>query len=110
VVYGFGHTWVRSTESNASLHHNLFVPGGDGGLNAGIQCYRGETGLQIYNNTFDGGGNAIGDFFGPTLDMSGGSTVFSLRNNLITYSRDQSNGGPGGDRVIGGSAAYPYAD
>lgn len=110
VVYGFGHTWVRSTQSGASIHHNVFAPGGDGGLNAGIQCYGGETGLQIYNNTFDGGGAAIGDFAGPTIDMSGGSSVASFRNNLIAFSRNQNNDSPGSARVVGGSGAYLYAD
>jgi hypothetical protein len=110
VVYGFGHTWVRSAGSNASIHHNLFAPGGDGGLNAGIQCYGGESGLQIYNNTFDGGGAAVGDFAGPTVDMSGGSKVSSFRNNLVTFSRNQNNDSPGAPRVVGGSSAYAYAD
>ena len=35
VVYGYGHNWLRSAHSNASIHHNIFAPGGDGGLNAG---------------------------------------------------------------------------
>lgn len=110
VVYGYGHTWVRSTQSNASIHHNIFAPGGDGGLNAGIQCYGGDSGLLVYNNTFDGGGSALGDFAGPTIDMSGGSAVASLRNNLITFSRNQNNTSPGDDRVVGGAGAYVYAD
>src|SRR6185503_12779399 len=76
--------------------------------NAGIQAYSGETGLLIYNNTFDGGG-LDGDFAGPTLDISGGSQVTSLRNNLVTYSRNQENA-PGSTRIVGGSGAYLYAD
>lgn len=110
VVYGYGHTWLRTAASNAIIHHNLFAPGGDGGLDAGLQCYTGETGLQIYNNTFDGGGDAEGDFSNATVDMSGGSQVVSFRNNLVTYSRDQANGSPGAVRVKGGGSSYLYAD
>ena len=110
VVYGYGHTWIRTTVANTIIHHNVFAAGGDGGLGAGIQCYGGENGLQIYNNTFDGGGAALGDFAGPHVDMSGGSQVVSLRNNLMTFSRNQNNDSPGGIRVIGGAAAYLSAD
>jgi hypothetical protein len=35
VVYGYGHTWVRTTVSGASIHHNLFVPEDSGGFDAG---------------------------------------------------------------------------
>ena len=109
VVYGYGHTWIRTTASNATIHHNLFTPGGDGGLDAGVQCYGGESGLRIYNNTFDGGG-AYGDFSNATIDMSGGSQVASFRNNLVTFSRNASSGSPGAVRLKGGSGAYAYAD
>jgi len=110
VVYGYGHTWVRSMAANAVVHHNLFTPGGDRGLDAGVQCYGGEKGLRFYNNTFDGGGAALGDFANPTIDMSGGSQVASFRNNLVTFSRNVSGGGPGTVRLRGGSGAYLYAD
>src|SRR5262249_24550672 len=105
-----GHTWLRTAASNTSIHHNIFTPGGDGGLDAGLQCYTGESGLQIYNNTFDGGGADAGDFSNATVDMSGGSKVSSFRNNLVTFSRNQRSGAPGGTRVPGGSGAYLYAD
>jgi len=42
--------------------------------------------------------------------MSGGSKVSSFRNNLITFSRNQTSGAPGATRVTGGSGAYLYAD
>jgi hypothetical protein len=110
VVYGYGHTWIRTTARNATLHHNIFTPGGDEGLDAGVQCYGGEAGLRIYNNTFDGGGAATGDFSNPTISMSGGSQVATFRNNLVTFSRDTSGGSPGAARLTGGSGAYLYAD
>src|SRR4051812_25718057 len=66
--------------------------------------------LSIYNNTFDGGGAASGDFSGPTIDMFGGSQVASFRNNLVTFSRNMNNDNPGAARVTGGENAYAYAD
>ncbi|HEY7375292.1 MAG TPA: Ig-like domain-containing protein [Polyangia bacterium] len=110
VVFGYGHTWMRTATSNTSIHHNLFVPGGDGSLDAGLQCYGGESGLLIYNNTFDGGGMNAGDFANSTVDMTGGSKVASLRNNLVTYARNQSGGAAGEDRITGGASSYTYAD
>src|SRR5262249_21371866 len=101
---------LRTASSNTSLHHNVFTPGGDGSLDAGLQCYGGEKGLTIYNNTFDGGGNATGDFANATVAMTGGSQVTSFRNNLVTFSRNVSNGSPGEDRVTGGASSYLYSD
>ncbi|HEY2410042.1 MAG TPA: Ig-like domain-containing protein [Polyangiaceae bacterium] len=110
VVFGYGHTWIRTTAPNTSIHHNLFVPGWHGDGSLGIQCYLGETGLTIYNNTFDAGGKDFGPFPGATVSMDQGSQVASLRNNLITYSSNQQNDNPGDPRVTGGASAYLYAD
>ncbi|QBB71180.1 hypothetical protein ELE36_12910 [Pseudolysobacter antarcticus] len=111
LVYGYGHTWLRSADNGASIHHNLFVPEKGGGtLDQGVWFYGGETGIQIYNNTFDGGGNAIGDFAGPTIQINGASSVSSLRNNLITFSRNQDNGNPGSPRIVGDVGTVISAD
>jgi MYXO-CTERM domain-containing protein len=110
VVYGYGHTWIRDVKPNAIIHHNLFVPGGDGGLNDGIEVGSGQTGIQIYNNTFDGGGVALGDFSGPTIAVASGGEVLSFRNNLVTFSRDLANGTHGDVRVVGGTAGFVSAD
>jgi hypothetical protein len=110
VMYGYGHTWIRSAVSGASIHHNILVPGGDGDLNAGMSFGAGETGLQIYNNTLDGGGMAAGDFAGPSIEADDTSSVNSLRNNLITFSRNQQNGGAGQPRIVGVSGNFLYAD
>ena len=110
VVYGYGHNWLRSLASGTRVHHNLFAPETGGGtLDQGIWTYLGETGISIYNNTFDGGGQS-GGFAGPTIQISGGSRVASLRNNLITYSRNQDNGNPGSARVMGDASTYAYLD
>jgi len=48
LVYGYGHTWLRSAESGALIHHNLFAPEkGGGSLDQGVWLYGGETGIQI---------------------------------------------------------------
>jgi hypothetical protein len=110
VVYGYGHTWVRSAITGATIHHNLFLPEDDGGLNAGIQLYQSEKSIQIYNNTFDGGGSVAGDFAGPFIDLSGTVQVTGMRNNLFTFSRNLNNGSPGGPAVKGAAATLRSAD
>jgi hypothetical protein len=111
LVYGYGHTWLRSAVSGAVIHHNLFAPeAGGGDLNQGMWFYGGETGIQIYNNTFDGGGPLVGDFAGPTVQVSNTSQVASLRNNLITFSRNQDNGSAASPRVVGDTGTLTSAD
>ncbi|MEO8673036.1 MAG: right-handed parallel beta-helix repeat-containing protein [Tahibacter sp.] len=112
LVYGYGHTWLRSAVSNASIHHNLFVPDDStgGNQNQGIWFYGGETGIAIYNNTFDGGGNVTGDFAGPTVQINNASRVTSLRNNLVTWSRNYDNGSAGLPRIVGDANVLQSAD
>ncbi len=80
-----GHNFWRSAADNTQIHHNLFVHANS--LNTeydgGIEAYTGETGLNIYNNTFDVGGS-VGSFNAPGLRIDGHSRVQSLRNNLFT--------------------------
>jgi hypothetical protein len=109
VVYGYGHTWIRSAEPGASIHHNLFAPEGGGGLNDGISLTGGETGVRIYNNTFDGGGNATGDFAGPTVGADSSARIDSLRNNLVTFSRNYENSA-GEPRIVGEAGNVVSAD
>ena len=110
LVYGYGHTWLRSANDGASIHHNVFAPEkGGGDLNQGVWFYGGETGITLYNNTFDGGG-PHGDFAGPTIEVDNASRVTSLRNNLVTYSRDYDNGSPGLARIVGASANFVSVD
>jgi hypothetical protein len=110
VVYGYGHTWVRSAVTGASIHHNLFLPEGAGDLEAGVQLYMSEKGVRIFNNTFDGGGAVTGDFAKSFVDLSGTVQVTSLRNNLFTFSRDASNGAPGGPLVKAAAGTLVTAD
>ncbi|HEX6834412.1 MAG TPA: hypothetical protein VF132_12825 [Rudaea sp.] len=118
LVYGYGHTWLRSGDDGALIHHNVFAPEEGGGeLDQGIWFYSGESGIQIYNNTFDGGGNAVsnndagGDFpfAGPVVQVSNDSHVASLRNNLMTYTRNFENSN-GTAHVIGDAGTFGTVD
>jgi MYXO-CTERM domain-containing protein len=109
VIFGYGHTWLRTAASGTSIHHNLWVPGGNDEVFNGFQDYLGETGLTVYNNTFDGGGTTA-SFAGPFLAMTGGSQVRSFRNNLITFASNMLNSNPGVTAIQGGASSYLYAD
>jgi hypothetical protein len=118
LIYGYGHTWLRSANDGAAIHHNVFAPEQGGGeSDQGIWLYGGETGIQIYNNTFDGGGNAVTEnfaignfpFTGPVVEISNTSHVVSLRNNLMTYTRDYENG-PGNPHVAGDAGTFGTID
>jgi hypothetical protein len=112
---GYGHEWVRMLHSNARVHHNVFVPEGGGGLGAGIWAYLPyflptATGIQIYNNTMDGGA-FTGDFAGAFVEIANPLiTVSSLRNNLFTYARNIGNGSAGNPLVMATDGSLLYAD
>jgi MYXO-CTERM domain-containing protein len=103
VIVHYGHDWWRGATTGAIAHHNLFVSDGTGDLNEGVWMYTGETGVLIYNNTFDGGAK-IGDFIGPDVRVEKTSRVTSFRNNLITYSIGT------GPHIIGDPDTFLYAD
>jgi hypothetical protein len=118
LVYGYGHTWLRSGSDGASIHHNVFAPEEGGGeLDQGIWFYSGESGIRIYNNTFDGGGDAVGNngaggefpFAGPVVEISNDSQVVSLRNNLMTFMRNYENS-PGSPHVVGDPGMFGSVD
>lgn len=93
VVYGYDHTWVRTIGTGGVVHHNLFLPKGEQGQHEGGIDGGNGSNLQIYNNTFDGGGAAYGEFQAPMILLGG--TGSSVRNNLFTYARNQTNGNMG---------------
>ena len=118
LIYGYGHTWLRSGNDGAAIHHNVFAPEQGGGeSDQGIWMYGGESGIQIYNNTFDGGGDAVTEnfaignfpFTGPVVEMSNNSHVISLRNNLMTYTTNFENG-PGNPHVTGDPGTFGTVD
>ena len=112
---GYGHEWIRMLHSNARVHHNVFVPEGGGGLGAGLWAYLPwfvpeATGIQIYNNTMDGGA-LTGDFACAFVELSNPLiTVSSLRNNLFTYARNIGNGSAGNPLVGATDNSLLYAD
>jgi len=110
LIYGYGHNWLRSASDGTLIHHNVFAPEkGGGDLNQGIWFYGGESNIQIYNNTFDGGGAGNFDFAGPTITVSNASHVDSIRNNLVTFSRNYENS-VGDPRITGDSGTVSSAD
>jgi hypothetical protein len=115
LVVGYGHEWIRTLHTGSRIHHNVFVPEGGGGQSHGIWAYLpyylpSATGLQIYNNTMDGGAET-GDFAGPFVELS--NTLIqatSLRNNLFTYARNYGNGSPGEPLVRATDGSFLYVD
>jgi hypothetical protein len=85
LVIDSGHTFWRSARNNVRIHHNVFAnaSGPNTGYDAGISTFSGESGLRVYNNTFDMGGT-VGGFDGPGIRIGAGSTFTSIRNNLFT--------------------------
>ena len=118
LIYGYGHTWLRSGNDGTAIHHNVFAPEQGGGeSDQGIWMYSGESGVQIYNNTFDGGGNAVSEpfaignfpFTGPVVEMSNASHVVSLRNNLMTFTTNFENSA-GNPHVVGDPGTFGTVD
>jgi hypothetical protein len=91
LVVDSGHNFWRSAADDTRIHHNLFVhaTGTNTGYNGAILVYGGESGLDIFNNTFDAGG-AVSDFDAPAFTIGAGSLFRSIRNNLFTAFSDVS--------------------
>jgi hypothetical protein len=85
LVIDSGHDFWRSAADNTQIHHNVFAhaSGLNTGYDGGLKVYGGESGLDIYNNTFDLAG-AIGGFDAPAFNIGSGSLFQSIRNNLFT--------------------------
>ena len=85
LVVDSGHDFWRSAADHTQIHHNVFVhaSGLNTGYDGGFKVYGGESGLDIYNNTFDVGG-ATGGFDAPAFSIGSGSLFQSIRNNLFT--------------------------
>ena len=79
-----GHNFWRSAQDDAQIHHNVFsnASGPNSGYDGALYVYSGESGLNIYNNTFDVGG-ATGQFDAPAFNIGQGSLFQSIRNNLF---------------------------
>jgi hypothetical protein len=84
LVVDSGHDFWRSAADNTQIHHNVFAhaSGLNTGYDGGLKVYGGESGLNIYNNTFDVGGS-VGGFDAPAFSIGTGSLFQSIRNNLF---------------------------
>jgi hypothetical protein len=84
--------WLQQPFEGTKVHHNLFLTyaysGEEQGMAAGSTQIEGgltlvnfrKTGIQVYNNTFDGGGPARG-FVGPAVSVDSSCFLDSLRSN-----------------------------
>jgi hypothetical protein len=86
--------WLQQPFEDSKIHHNLFLtyayPGEEQGLLPdGTQIEDGislvnfrKTGIEVYANTFDGGG-AARHFVGPAVSVAESCFLDSLRSNVF---------------------------
>lgn len=81
-----GHNFIIGPQAGTHIHHNIFARycTVDPNLNSTIAViYKGDD-IQIYNNTFDGGGNDLArPWHVPAIEVGGEGFVASLRNNAF---------------------------
>jgi hypothetical protein len=86
--------WLQQPFENTKVHHNLFLtyayPGEEQGMAPGsarieaglaLVNFR-KTGIEVYGNTFDGGGPGR-TFVGPAVSVDSTCFLDSLRNNVF---------------------------
>jgi hypothetical protein len=102
LVVHCGHEWVRTALTGTSIHHNVFIePSTPGDPAAGIWMYENQTGVTIFNNTFDAGGSP--DWLpAPAIAVSNGSMISKLTNNVFTGFANDSTVGIVDRYVVGG--------
>ncbi len=86
-VFNFGgEAYMQSWTGGSSLHHNIITNLGfiaPGFCNNMFDLYTAaDTGIQIYSNTWDGGGAAPG-LYQSAVRVRGGAVLASLRNNAF---------------------------
>jgi hypothetical protein len=84
LVVKSGHDWFRTLMPGTQIHHNVIVhpDGPDGAFNGGLLLYQNEANIDVYHNTFDGGGD-VGQYNGPVMEMDNGAAVNSFRDNIV---------------------------
>jgi hypothetical protein len=84
LVVNSGHDWFRTARDRAQFHHNVIIHSTvpDGAFNGGFLFYQSEKGIEIYHNTFDGGGD-VGMFNAPVVAAGGTTEVRSFRANIV---------------------------
>lgn len=80
------HNWIIGPAAGTHIHHNIFARYCtiDPNLNSGIGViYKGDD-IQIYNNTFDGGGKDLQRVWhAPAIEVGPDAVLASLRNNVF---------------------------
>ena len=84
VISAGGEAFMQSFESGSSLHHNIInnlglrAPGFNNNV---FDAYDSTaTGIQIFNNTWDGGGANL-ELYGPAIRIRDGAVIHSIRSN-----------------------------
>ena len=81
-----GHNFIIGPRAGTHIHHNIFAryTTVDPNLNATIGViYKGD-GIEIFNNTFDGGGpDTARPWHVPTIEVGPEAHLASLRNNVF---------------------------
>ena len=110
VIFGYGHTWMRTAASGTSIHHNLFVPNGAGEVQIGLQSYLGETGLHDLQQHVRRRRGRDGVVRRPhRVDDRGLAGVeLAQQPGDVLNQREQRH--PGRDSIQGGASSYLYAD
>jgi hypothetical protein len=110
--------WIQQPFENTRIHHNLFLmcdrPDGGIGIQGGLQVVNNRlTGIEIFNNTFDGGSTVV-DFSGPAISVDRTSFLDSVRSNLFYDFRFASNeaiiGPHDGEPIVPVQPRLGYAD
>ncbi len=109
-----GEAYMQSLESGTKIHHNVIANLGfiaPGFCNNIFDTYDASvTGLEIYSNTWDGGGAAAGMFQSP-VRVRGNDILVSLRSNVFAnfpYRVAPVTTGPFNMEAI--APAFAYAD
>lgn len=92
-------SWLQQPFQNTKVHHNVFmmcqrpVAGGNEGVQGGIEVVNSRAvGIEIFNNTLDGGGRAM-LLTGPAVSVDGSCFLSSFRSNVIFNVPFYLNGG-----------------
>ena len=81
-----GHNFIIGPSGRCHIHHNIFARycTVDPNLNATIGVIYKADDIQIYNNTFDGGGKDLARrWHVPAIEVGSSAFLASLRNNVF---------------------------
>ena len=106
LVVNSGHTFIRSAQSGAKFHHNVFVhaqaPNSE--YDAGMLLYSGEQDVAFDHNTMDAGGS-VAMYDAPAIVLGSSSvSLASLRDNVFMNFAN-TRGGFAGRAIIDSGAS-----